>query len=186
MSSPQSLSPRERILAVAGPLFFREGFRGVGVDRVIAESGVAKATFYRHFPSKDDLIVAWLQQADSFMNAWLEKSVAGSKQPLVSLFLALEDLAAKPECLGCTFQGVSAEFPDFDHPGHRTAVASKQRVLARIEDLAVETGVARPRVLAEQLYLLLEGAWASVRMFGREAPVGHAAAAARALVAAAG
>ena len=185
MSSPQPIPPRERILAVAGPLFFREGFRAVGVDRVIAESGVAKATFYRHFPSKDDLIVAWLVQADTFMSAWLDKATAGSSRPLIAIFEALESLARTPQCLGCTFQGVSAEFPDLDHPGHRTAAASKRRVLSRIEDLAVEAGVAKPRNLAEQLYLLLEGAWASVRMFGAAAPVGHAAAAAKALVEAA-
>ena len=185
MSRATAVSPREKILAVAGPLFFKEGFRAVGVDRVIAESGVAKATFYRHFPSKDDLIMAWLDQADAFMAGWMDKAVSGVADPILALFEAVMAMAGTPQSLGCTFQGVSSEFPDLGHPNHAAAIASKKRVLARLEDMAVEAEATHPRVLAEQLYLLIEGAWASSRIFGRQAPVTHIADAARALVTAA-
>ena len=63
-TSGKPLSARDRILSVAGPLFYREGYRATGIDRVIAEADVAKATFYKHFPSKDDLITAWIARAE--------------------------------------------------------------------------------------------------------------------------
>ena len=69
MSSTNVKSARERIIDVAGPLFYREGYRAIGVDRVIAEASVAKATFYNHFPAKDDLIVAWIEKAEASANA---------------------------------------------------------------------------------------------------------------------
>ena len=185
MSRKDAVSPREKILAVAGVLFFGEGFRAVGVDRLIAESGVAKATFYKHFPAKDDLIAAWLNRADDHMAAWMDKAVAEAADPIQALFEAVMGLARQPECLGCTFQGTALEFPALDHPNHAIALASKKRVLARLEDLAVEADAAEPRTLAEQLYLLIEGAWASSRMFGKQAPVLHLAEAARILVRAA-
>jgi AcrR family transcriptional regulator len=185
MRSKDIVSPREKILSVAGALFFKEGFRAVGVDRLIAESDVAKATFYKHFPSKDELIAACLDRADGIMTAWMDKAVTGSSDPIQALFQAVMVFARKPECLGCTFQGTALEYPALDHPSHVIAQASKKRVLARLEDLAVEAEAARPRALAEQLYLLIEGAWASSRMFGREAPVLHLAEAARVLVRAA-
>lgn len=185
MPREDTVLPREKILAVAGALFSKEGFRAVGVDRLIAESGVAKATFYKHFPSKDALIAARLDRADTIMSAWMDKTMAGSADPILALFEAVAGFAREPGCPGCTFQGVSSEFPALDHPSHAIAMASKRRVLARLEDLAVEEEAAHPLMLAEQLYLLIEGAWASARMFGRQAPVAHIAQAARTLVRAA-
>lgn len=183
--SNENTAPRDRILSVAGPLFRKEGFRAIGVDRVIAEANVAKATFYRHFPSKDDLIVAFLQNADRFIDHWMDGATAGAAKPIEALFEAVAAMARRPECFGCAFQGVSAEFADAHHPGHAYARASKQRVLARLEQMAGEAKAAQPRALAEQLYLLLEGVWASVRIYGRDAPVTHLVEAARALAAAA-
>eukprot|EP01036_Dinobryon_divergens_P021358 gene21358-29320_t len=72
MSREARASARDRILAAAGPLFYRDGYRAVGVDRVITMSGVAKATFYKHFPAKDDLIIAWLDRADAQMANWFD------------------------------------------------------------------------------------------------------------------
>jgi AcrR family transcriptional regulator len=183
--SNHNTAPRDRILSVAGPLFRKEGFRAIGVDRVIAEANVAKATFYRHFPSKDDLIVAFLENSDRFLDQWMDGATAGAADPIEALFEATAAMARRPECFGCTFQGVSAEFTDVNHPGHAYAKAYKQRVLARLERMADHAKAAEPRVLAEQLYLLLEGAWASVRIYGRAAPLAHLVEAARALTAAA-
>ncbi len=171
------MSPRDRILKTVGPLFYREGYRAIGVDRIIAESGVAKATFYKHFPSKDDLIVAWLDAAESAMG----QNIPGLDvaEPLFAYVDHLIDVARSPRCLGCTFQVAAAEFSDATHPAHVRAVAIKNRVLARLEDRAAAQGLEDPKSIAENLYLLVEGIWASVRMFHAQAPLNHAKAAVR-------
>jgi len=176
---------RERILEAAGRLFLRDGFRAVGVDTIIAEAGVAKMTLYAHFPSKDDLIVAYLERANEQFWEWLDGASAGVDAPsarLVATFDAVGKLANSPQCLGCTFQGTAAEFPDPEHPGHRVALAHKQAVLARLRALAREAGLRAPEALAEQLLLLMDGAWVAARMFGPRNPGEQVAAAARALI----
>jgi AcrR family transcriptional regulator len=174
--------PRDRLLSAAGALFYRDGYRAVGIDRVIAESGVAKATFYNQFASKDDLIAAWIEKAGRF-GAEMETRIAASHDaPLLPVFDAYVDLARKAECLGCAFQGTAAEFPDPAHKAHAASLAVKRDVIARFEDHAATEGLAEPRAVAEMLFLLLEGVWASVRMFRGDAPLAQAKRAARALV----
>lgn len=177
---------RRRILDVAGELFYRDGFRAVGVDTVVERSGVAKTTLYHHFPSKDQLIVAYLQDANERFWTWFDQAVAGQREPhakLVALFETVGRLARSPECLGCTFQGTAAEFPDPDHPGHRTAKAHKQAVLRRLRELAEQAGAHDPPDLARQLLLLLDGAFAAARMFGpRSSPAASVARAAQTLL----
>jgi AcrR family transcriptional regulator len=164
---------RDRILDVAGPLFWREGFRAVGVDRVIADSGVAKATFYKHFPAKDDLIVAWLLQAEAMSLAYAPPEDGAA--PLTAFAHALIDLAGRPQCLGCTWQGTAAEFADPDHPAHATGLAVKTRTLAALVRRATAQGLPDPQASAERVFLLLEGVWAATRMFGPlAAPLAHA------------
>jgi AcrR family transcriptional regulator len=172
-------SPRDRILEVAGRLFYREGYRGVGVDRVIAEADVAKATFYKHFPSKDDLIVAWINRAEA-QSAGAIPPADGPK-PMIAYADAMIDIALQPRCLGCTFQGTAAEFFDPAHPAHKAALGVKERVLSLLTDRARREGHSDPVLVAESVYLLLEGVWASTRMFGAAAPLAHAKAAIRKL-----
>jgi AcrR family transcriptional regulator len=175
---------RERILETAARLFLRDGFRAVGVDTIVAEAGVAKMTLYAHFPSKDDLIVAYLERANQQFWAWLEgASVAdGPRAKLLAMFDAVGRQADSPQCLGCTFQGTAAEFPDPEHPGHRVALAHTQAVLARLRGLAEDAGLRAPADLAQQLLLLMDGAWVAARMFGPHNPGVQVAAAARALI----
>jgi AcrR family transcriptional regulator len=183
--APSRPAARERILEAASRLFVRDGFRAVGVDTVIAEAGVAKMTLYAHFPSKDDLIAAYLERANERFWHWLDAAVAGVDDPrakLVSMFDAVGKLANDPQCLGCTFQGTAAEFPDPDHPGHRVALAHKQAVLARLGTLAREADLRDPEALADQLLLLMDGAWVAARMFGPHNPSAQVAAAATALI----
>jgi AcrR family transcriptional regulator len=185
--APASSRPaaRERILEAATRLFLRDGFRAVGVDTIIAEAGVAKMTLYAHFPSKDDLIVAYLERANEGFWQWLEAAVAGVDDPrakLAACFDAVGKLANDPQCLGCTFQGTAAEFPDPEHPGHRVALAHKQAVLARLGALAQEADLRAPEALADQLLLLMDGAWVAARMFGPGNPSAQVAAAATALI----
>ena len=136
-------------------------------------------------PSKDDLIAAYLERANERFWHWLDAAVAGVEDPrarLVSMFDAVGKLASDPQCLGCTFQGTAAEFPDPDHPGHRVALAHKQSVLARLRTLAQEANLRDPETLADQLLLLMDGAWVAARMFGPHNPSAQVAAAATTLI----
>src|SRR5512134_211291 len=119
-------SARERILDTASELFYRDGYHAVGIDTIVERSGVAKMTLYRHFPSKDDLIAAYLQRANAEFWDWLEGEIATPEEPrakLTAAFEATARLAASPHCLGCTFQAAASEFPELEHPGHAVALA---------------------------------------------------------------
>lgn len=174
------VAPRDRILQVAGRLFYSEGYRAVGIDRVIAEADVAKATFYKHFPSKDDLIVAWITLAEARSTAELPPE--DGPAPLTAYVQHMLAIALRPHCLGCTYQGTASEFADPAHPAHAAAREVKLRVLETLATRARHQGTADPQALAEQVFLLLEGVWASVRMFGAGAPLTHAEAAFRKLL----
>jgi AcrR family transcriptional regulator len=176
-------SPRERIMMTAAALFYKEGYRAVGVDRVIAASGVAKATFYKHFPSKDDLIVAWVDRAEQFSNHAF--AMTEENEPLFAYVDKAVKRAGETNCLGCTFQGTAAEFHDPAHPAHAASIRVKQNVIKHLENLAKRQGVAEPKQAAELVFLMVEGVWASVRMFGQDAPIKHVSRAVRDLVKAA-
>jgi AcrR family transcriptional regulator len=178
-------SGRERVLATAAQLFYERGFHAVGVDLIIERAGVAKTTLYRHFSSKDDLIVAYLEDANSRFWAWFDAGIdptAAPRQRLVGLFDAVEQLATSPACLGCTFQAAAAEFPEPDHPGHATALTHKQAVRARLCQLAADTGAPDAAGLADALLLLMDGAFAAARMYRQSSPASQIAAAARLLI----
>ena len=178
-------SARDRILDAASRLFYRDGYHAVGVDTIIARSGVAKMTLYRYFPSKDDLIVAYLERSNRQFWEWLDGATTGVADPKVRLqaaFTAIEKLATSPQCLGCTFQGAAAEFPEVDHPAHRVALKHKREVVERLTDLARRANLRDPSSLAHQLLLLMDGAWVAARMFGPKNPAAHVATAAEALI----
>jgi AcrR family transcriptional regulator len=175
----EKIGPRERILQTAGRLFYNEGYRAVGIDRVIAEAEVAKASFYKHFPSKDELIVAWINQAEGMSRAILPP--LDGPTPLFDYMDKMIDIATQSWCLGCTYQNSAAEFVDPAHPAHAAAIRVKKTVLADLEARAHSQQLHQPKVLAEQMFLLLEGVWASVRMLRAEAPLSHVKSAVRRL-----
>ena len=155
---------RDRILDTAFALFYARGIRGVGVDLIIAESGVAKATFYKHFPSKDDLVVAYLDKVDGVWTGQL-KSAAAAAGPdpasqLVGMFDALSTACRREGYRGCAFINAAAEFQP-GTPVHDRTVAHKRSVLAWVGDLAEQAGARDPGSLARSLTLLLDGALAS-------------------------
>ncbi len=171
MSSEEITAPvsaRDRILTTAGSLFYREGYRAIGVDRVIAEADVAKATFYRHFPSKDDLIVAWVGAAEK--GAASELPPAGSATALTDYVKLMVAIARRPGCVGCTYQGAAGEFVGQDHPAHKAARGVKERVIADLGVRARSQGLRAPDEVAEDVFLVIEGLWAATRMFGPDAP----------------
>ncbi len=183
--APAERSARDRILDTASQLFYRDGYHAVGIDTIVARSGVAKMTLYRHFPSKDDLIAAYLERANAEFWDWLEAEIAAVDHPkakLLAAFAATAKLATSPQCLGCTFQAAASEFPELEHPGHEVALAHKRRVLERLAELARDAGLADPDGLAAQLLLLMDGAWVAARMFGPDNHATTVAEAARALI----
>jgi AcrR family transcriptional regulator len=177
---------REQLLETAARLFYEHGYRAIGVDAIVAESGIGKMTLYRHFSSKDELIVAYLNEADAQFWAWFEAAIrpheGAPHDQIVALFESAARLASAPACHGCAFQNAAAEFPALDHPGHQVALAHKQAVRGRMRDLAAQAGAREPEVLADQLLLLMDGAWIAKRMFGRKNPAQSIAQAATVLL----
>ena len=162
--SRPSSAARERILETAIRLFYARGLRAVGVDTIIAESGVAKATFYKHFPAKDDLIAAYLDRVDEAwtgqLHAAAESVGPAPADQLVGLFDALESACRRDGYRGCGFINAAAETT----PGtaaHDRTVAHKQKVLAWMRDLAQDAGASHPDRLARALSLVVDGALAS-------------------------
>lgn len=157
-------SARGRILETAFGLFYAHGIRAVGVDRIIAESGVAKATFYRHFPAKDDLVAAYLDRVDGIwtgqLHAAAEASGPDPAEQLVGLFDALASACRREGYRGCAFINAAAELA----PGttaHERTVAHKSAVRAWVRGLAEQAGAHDPEGLARALTLLLDGGLAA-------------------------
>ena len=155
---------RERILATASRLFYDHGIRSVGIDRIIAEAGVAKATFYKHFPAKDDLVVAYLDQVDRSWSGELRRAAAAAGDDpadmLVGMFDALAAACAREGYRGCGFLNAAAEYAA-GTVIHDRALAHKSAVRAWVRDLAARAGAADPDALARGLTLLLDGGLAS-------------------------
>ena len=185
MTKISPASTRDRLLETAARLFFQNGYRAVGVDTITAESGIGKMTLYRHFDSKDDLIAAYLQ--DSNMKFWEEfensmRGVPSPREKLTAFFKALASLVTKPNCYGCPFLNVTTEYPDRTYPGHKVALEHKESVRKRFRELAVQAGAKNPAALADQLFLLMDGAFMAVRMYGPRNPASHLVEAAETLI----
>ena len=186
MTQPDARQPaRERILGTAFRLFYARGPRGVGVDTVIAESGVAKATLYKHFPRKDDLVLAYLDQVDQTWFAQLRAAARAAgddpRDQLVGTFDALASACRRDGYHGCAFINTAAE----SDPGtsvHARTVEHKHLVRAWLTDLARRAHAADPGQLARQLTLLLDGGLAAGVLDADPATPAAAKAAARALV----
>ena len=168
-------SARERILQTATRLFYAKGIRAVGVDLIIAESGVAKATFYKHFPAKDDLVLAYLDKVDLVWTGQLERAAAaGGPAPadqLLGMFDALATACRRDGYRGCAFLNAAAE-NEAGTPIHDRTLAHKNAVRAWVRGLAAEAGAADPDALARALTLLLDGGLASGSVdAGADAPV---------------
>ena len=155
---------REKILATAFRLFYAQGLRAAGIDTIIAESGVAKATFYKYFPAKDDLILAYLEKVDGVWTGQLHAAAeAAGPDPaarLVGLFDALTSACRRDGYRGCAFINAAAESASGTRVHERT-VAHKEHIRAWIRDLAVQAGAPDPDQLARSLTLVLDGGLAS-------------------------
>jgi AcrR family transcriptional regulator len=181
----KGIAPKDRLFQTAAKLFYQHGYRAIGVDTLAAESGIGKMTLYRHYPSKDDLIVAYLKDSDEhFWDGFeqITKYATTAREKLLAFFEGLQDYVTTPECYGCPFLNVATEYPETDYTGHQVAIEHKQSVRTRFRQLAKEAGAKKPDVLADQLFLLMDGAYMASRMFGATNPATHLAETARILV----
>ena len=179
------IAPKDKVFQTAARLFYQNGYRATGVDTIAAESGIGKMTLYRHYPSKDDLIVAYLKDSDELFWEGFEqitKDAATPREKLLAFFESLQEYVETPACYGCPFLNVATEYPEIDYPGHQVALEHKQRVRAKFRQLAGQAGAREPEVLADQLFLLMDGAYMASRMFGTENPASHLASAAKTLI----
>ncbi|MHA6781588.1 TetR/AcrR family transcriptional regulator [Pseudonocardia saturnea] len=143
---------RDRLIAAAERLFYAEGARAVGVERLLAESGVGRASFYRHFPGKDDLVVTVLGGRLERWRADLAAAVEARGGGVLAVFDVLADQAADPAFRGCAAINAMVEAADPDSAAHRVAAAHKEHLAAYLQTLTGDAERAR------ELLLLVDGA----------------------------
>lgn len=164
-----SADPREKILATASDLFYRQGVRAVGVDLVVEKAGVAKTSLYRHFRTKDDLVAAFLEREDlDFWRTWDRAAAQHAKDAKAELDAQLGwigERVGKPNYRGCPQINVAAEFPEADHPARKVAKAHKRELRRRLKIIAERMKIAAPDELAGQLAVLINGAFVSTSIF---------------------
>ena len=192
-ASPAAAKPaRERILETASELFFRHGIRAVGIDTIIARSGVAKMSLYRHFASKDELVVAFLEWRDKTYWDWWDAVLARHpgepRAQLKALVAGISERIGNRFYRGCAFLNTASEFPTpadgSEHPAHAVSMAHKTELRRRLLDLATALDVGDPQQLADQFLLLFNGAYATAPLLGAEWPRGALDAALDSLIAA--
>jgi AcrR family transcriptional regulator len=156
---------RRRILDAASELFYQHGIRATGINAIISHSGVAKATFFRHFPAKADLVVAWLEQPASRwfdrIRADLDARTEAPASRLLSFFDLLGKWFAQDEFRGCAFQNAAAETPEAGHPVRKVTEAYAAEIRDYLRRTADDAGLSDPGSVAEQLHLLAQGAIAT-------------------------
>ncbi|MCO1653674.1 TetR/AcrR family transcriptional regulator [Pseudonocardia sp. S2-4] len=147
---------RERLLRTASALFYAEGIRAVGVDRVIEEAGITRATFYRHFPSKDDLVVAYLTVVHEAVRDAAGEEVG--EQRLRRTVGTMGEMVCSPGFRGCSFINAAAEFADPDSPVHRAVTAHRRWLGALFAADLTAAGHPDPAAAAAHLMMLRDGA----------------------------
>jgi AcrR family transcriptional regulator len=172
----EPLSARERIMETAERLFLQEGFRATGIDRIIAESGVAKMSLYRHFPSKSDLIAAFLEARHESWMAWFRDETEARLAKRADLDVLADVLAAwfqTETYRGCAFINLVAESgtETGDAQLVEKAVAHKADLGAYLAELARRLGYARPKAIAEEALLCVEGMIVRYQMTGDRAVI---------------
>ncbi|WP_020670441.1 TetR/AcrR family transcriptional regulator [Amycolatopsis nigrescens] len=164
MNQDAVLTPAaERVLAVAGKLFYENGIHAVGVETIATEAGVTKKTLYDRFGSKDALIGHYLRRRDERWRAHVREAVEGrprvapARRPLL-VFDALDEWMARENTRGCGFVNAHAELTDEAHPGRLVIAEQKRWLLDYLRELAEQAGLDNPGKLADTLLVLLEGA----------------------------
>lgn len=159
---PQTAQPgvRERLLDTADRLFYREGVRAVGIDRVLAEAGAAKASLYLHFGCKDDLVAAHIERRIAVARAEIEAWVADvpPAERALRFFDWVVEVTKSPGFRGCPLQHVTAELSDPEHPARIVAAGHREWLHGKFVEWARAAGVANPAATAGALVVLSDGA----------------------------
>lgn len=167
-SKSRELAVRDRLLDAADRLFYAEGIRAVGIDRVLAEADAAKASLYGHFGCKDDLVAAYVDRRIQRARASIEAFVAEMPpaERAVRIFEWVLAWAETPGFRGCPLQHVVSEIPDPSHPARVAAAAQRAWLMSRFTEWAEAAGAADPRAMAGSLLVLFDGAVAATEQDG--------------------
>jgi AcrR family transcriptional regulator len=162
------LSARERILETAYELFSRHGIRAVGVDRIIASSGVAKMSLYRHFRSKDELVLAFLQEREQrWTREWLHAEAIrrgrSGAERMLAIFDVFDEWFQRPDYEGCSFINVLLEYDDLESPIRHAAADHLATIRGMLRGFARQAGVRDPEAVARKWHLLMKGSIVAAR-----------------------
>jgi AcrR family transcriptional regulator len=164
-------STRQRLTEAAVKRFYRDGFRNVGLDQVIADVGISKTAFYKHFESKDDLMLAVLEAKNVWLQQLLREMLPSCDGPtpadrLRRLFDIVQQFIDSDDFQGCIFVNVAMEFPLPHEPAHRAAAEHKRAIEAIVCELAEQAGATNPGELAQELCMVMEGAYVTRQVTG--------------------
>ena len=160
--APTTPNARERILEAAYELFSRQGIRAVGIDAIIERSGVARMTLYRHFASKDELVLAFLERREErWTKAWLQRQVeqraTDPRERLLAIFDVFDEWFQCPDFEGCSFINVLLEIAEPAHALHAASAEYLARIRGFVAELAAQAGVADADAFARQWHILMKG-----------------------------
>jgi len=173
---------RDELVQKALKAFYRNGFHATGMDKLVEDTGISKTSMYKHFRTKEDLILAVLRLRDEQFRNWLyrriEELADTPKEQLIAMFDALEEWFAEPGYKGCMFIKASSEYQEASHPIHKQAADHKRLLERHMSDLAKNAGLDDPNAIARQLLLLKEGAIVTAHLGHSDHPAQEAKAAA--------
>ncbi|MBX9767307.1 MAG: TetR/AcrR family transcriptional regulator [Bdellovibrionales bacterium] len=169
------LSAKDKLIGTALRLFYRYGVNAIGVDRIIAESNVAKMTFFKHFPTKRDLILEFLRVRDQRFAEWftktLESRVKDKKRKIVAAIEAVEIWFKSPDFRGCAFINTTAESGPEKGEEKTLCLSHKKHFAKILEELAANDGYKNPAIIADQLAIAIDGATIRAQMDGPSAGI---------------
>lgn len=167
----RSSATREQLVRTAHDLFYKRGFHAVGLDQILDEVGVTKTTFYNHFQSKDDLVIEALRWhdrwwRDTFLDILRKHGGDTPKGQLLAIFDALQCVFGEEGYNGCIFINVAVQFPLQHDPAHIAAAEHKKSMESLVRELAGYAGATDPGALAQEITLLMEGAFVTSQITG--------------------
>lgn len=179
---------RQRLVEAAIRRFYRDGFRSVGIDQVLTDVGISKTAFYKHFESKEDLMLAALEMQNEWLQATFRTMIRerGGPTAIAQLHAVLdvvEHIIESDDYQGCIFVNAAMEFPLPHEPAHVLASKNKQALEEIVHALAVEAGASNARALAQELCLIMEGAYVTRQVSGNKNTIAIARSIARLVIA---